>query len=390
MKEISAVIIGKNYSTTLGLVEAIGRAGYCCGVVKPVKEIPRFATPEQKSQYVVRCEYAVMNDEEDILEKALSFRQKSRKIALIPSDDFSASLLDRKLDSLSESFYVPNVREKAGELTALMDKYTQKQLALSSGVDAAACFSVEVSDGKVTIPEGIIYPCFTKPQASIGLSKSYIRKCDDREALIRHLTMIGRQQPCTILVEEAIDVENEYTVPGVCVGSKAVIPALLKKHKIGSGKHKGVTIRGEVQSSARYQTLTEQLCRFIESLGLTGIFDIELLESKGRFYLNEINLRYSAAGYAVTAAGVNLPGLYLDYLFGKKITPEQLKRDGMIFVSEKAELEDFEAGYSTFRNYLRSVKNADIRFMTGINDPPAEAAFKKIVWKTAAKRLLKR
>lgn len=390
MKEISAVIIGKNYSTTLGLVEALGQAGYFCGVVKPVNVVPRFATPEQKSQYVVRCEYAVMDNEEDILKKALSFRENGRKIALIPSDDFSASLLDRKLDSLSESFYVPNVRERAGELTALMDKYTQKRLAVSNGIAAAACFSVEVSDGKIDLPEGIIYPCFTKPQASIGLSKSYIRKCGDREELVRHLLKIGREHTCTILVEEAIDVENEYTVPGVCVGAKAVIPALLKKLKIGSGKHKGVTVRGEVQSSARYRNLTEQLCRFIESLGMTGIFDIELLESKGRFYLNEINLRYSAAGYAVTAAGANLPGLYLDFLLGKATAPVQLKHDGQIFVSEKAELEDFEAGYSTFGNYRRSVKDADIRFMTGNGDAPAEAAFHKIVWKTAAKRLLRR
>lgn len=388
MKTIHAVIIGKNYSTSLGLIDALGERGYNCAVIKLVKGQPKLKTPEICSKYVVSFEYAKPYDE-DVLRKIHLFHA-DEKIALIPSDDYSASLLDRYFDELSRDFFVPNIKSDAGVLTAFMDKYVQKEKAREFGIQTAKFVSVNVEAGDIVMPQTITYPCYTKPQKSIGLPKSYIRKCNTADELLSLLQEIGREQSCRILVEEAIEVEHEYTVPGVSLGGNVVIPALLKKEGICSGSHKGVTTRGEVIPARIHQETVDRICEFISSIGIEGIFDIELFESNGVFYLNEINLRYSAAGYAVTAAGVNLPGIYMDFLLGKEIKYDPIEKNGLVFVSEKAELEDYMGGYSTWREYRISTRKADIHFMTGNGDYPAQISFRRIVFNSIIRKMINR
>ena len=73
MKQIDIVIIGQNYCTSLGLIQAAGEAGYGVGVVHisahPVKRRPL----ETKSKYVV--DYMIVSnrtDEQQVLSLLIS------------------------------------------------------------------------------------------------------------------------------------------------------------------------------------------------------------------------------------------------------------------------------------------------------------------------------
>lgn len=389
MDKIDAIIIGKNYSTSLGIIESLGKAGYRCAVIKLINRKPRYKTPELISKYVVKYEYAKDLDDADIISRLRKYVERS-KIALFPSDDYSASLLDRYYDELCSDFFVPNMNLKSGELSAFMDKQYQKKTAKQYGIRVAKCWSIDLSIDRIQFADDIIYPCFTKPLSSIGLPKTFIKKCFSKEDLMSQLNTIKKQRTCKILIEEAIEVEEEYTIPGAVFGGKAYIPALLRKIKIGSGAHKGVTAIGQVLSFSHYSELNRDLCRFIESMGLTGLFDIELLESKGQFYLNEVNLRNSAAGYAVTAAGVNLPGMYIDNLLGRDNMQSETIIDGIIFMNQKAELDDYEAGYCSWKEVKNETRNADIKFISGINDLPSELMFYILCMKTRVTKEIKR
>lgn len=391
MKDVEVVIIGKNYSTSLGLIKAIGQAGYKCGIIKLVRNNYYTCTPELKSKYIHSFCYATDLNDQDVLKKILKYRVMGKKIVLIPADDYSSSLLDRQFNILTKFFYIPNVLQTQGLVTKYMDKYLQKETARQCGINTANFWKIEIQpNNEIVIPQDIKYPCFTKPLKSIGAPKTYIKKCINSKELKKHLNFIKESAPIEILIEEAIEVEEEYTLPGLAIGGNVYIPALLKKKEIGSGKHKGVTIIGEVIDGSNYLKLRNQLCELIRNIGFTGIFDIELLEENGKFYLNEINMRYSAAGFAVTAAGVNLPGMYIDYLIGKEISVRKYIKSNLTFISEKAKLEDFEAGYSGWRDYKKSMRKADIHFIKDDSNFSSMVAFELLKLKTILRRLLKK
>lgn len=388
MKNVDVIIIGKNYSTSLGIIKALGEFGYGCAVIKLANQKPIIETPEVKSKYVVSYTYANDLNDQNVLEAINQYRGLKKKV-IIPSDDYAASLLDRYYKELYEDFYIPNMGEVAGNLSSFMDKQKQKELAAEMGMRVTKCWSVDVKDAFFQLPKGIIYPCFTKPQKSIGAPKTFIKKCDNEKDLKEQLKIVSQEYPCRVLIEEAVVVENEYTVPGICLAGTVIIPAFLRKVKTGSGKHKGVTAIGVIEDAKKHSEVVEKLKKMVATTNMTGIFDIELLESCGEFFLNEVNLRYGAAGYAVTAMGINLPRVYVDYLYGRESTFTNSIEDGKVFVSEKAELDDYEAGFCSWKEYKNEIKRADIRFMYGKGDVPSKGAFKLLELKTRLKKRLK-
>ena len=99
---------------------------------------------------------------------------------------------------------------------------------------------------------------------------------------------------------------------------------------------------GRILPCSDFQPLVDDLIKFVNSLGYEGLYDVDLIESvNGKMYFVEINMRFGASGYAVTKCGVNLPGMYADYMLtgkpldmGCKVTP------GKTFVSEKVLIEE--------------------------------------------------
>lgn len=393
MKQVDLVVIGQNYSTSLGLIQAAGEAGYSVGAIHYSAHQVTHSPLEFKSRYVIRHFIANRRNEQDLLEILMrQFKGGAKKSVLLPSDDNSAAFIDKNITVLKKCFHVPAIKNVSDETTQNMDKSFQLNKAIEAGLPTAQSWSVFL-DGKspIIVPEGVSFPCITKPLRSIGSSKSFIRRCNNINDLQKVLEEINRSKPSPILLQELINIDTEYTVPVLAMGEEILVPAFLRKTRIGSRTHKGVTIAGTVISSSLFSNIVGGIKRLIKELGLQGIFDVELLKSGDTIYFNEINLRYGAAGYALTRAGINMPALWIEYCLGRQPKVDKLTFvDGLSFVSDKAAIEDYQAGYLNWKDYRRITSSADFRFLVNNPDTPVRRGFRLIEIKAFLSRLLMR
>lgn len=377
-KCLPIVVIGQNYCTSLGVIKALGEAGYRVEVGKRVIGKHNFRTPEMKSKYVDKAIFLQTGPDTKMINTIVQhFAVSDGKKILIPADDFCVALIDRHLNELSQYFMLPHVKHEQGAASRLMDKSAQNAWAKKCGIKVANSVIIKVSQKEaVVIPENTPYPCMTKPIESVGHPKSYIRKCANCDELTAHISRVAQEQECSLLVEQFIEIEKEYTIPGVAIGNTVIIPAAIEKFRTGDGHHKGVTISGVVKNSDVLGGIVGKLKSFVGKTGFQGIFDIELLQSKDGLFFNEINLRNGAAGYSLTKSGVNLPAVYVDYLMGYERAQSIAQfTSGRTFVNEKAALENFGEGFSTFRTLIKTITDADIKFILCSNDIKASLNF---------------
>lgn len=383
------LIIGRNYTSRLGMIRAVGMAGYDVVVIKTngrnSKDIDAY------SKYVKAYLYAREPDRNKLLEVLMSLKSEKDKNIIIPVDDYAASTIDDNIDLLKDYFLFPNINMTTGAINKLMDKDYQKALARRSGLNVAEGWTIEVKGGKYELPKDIKYPCFPKPQISFMGNKRCMKRCDTKQELKTVLDEVAAVRDCPILIEQYINIEQEYGVLGFCNKGKSCLPGIIEKKMIGNGGHKGVTKLGVVTPLEERPDLMQKLHNFLEETQLTGLCDMDLYESDGIFYFNELNLRFGAFGYSILCAGANLPNYLVRTLQGDSIDFESLEiRDRTICLSEKVNFEDYLSGYYGWREYKRINGLADYRFLYSHDDPiPYKVFLRKSVWKIF-KRIVKK
>ena len=363
------IVMGKNYSTSLGVIRALGTAGYKCIAVQVSRKKQKIKTPELFSRYVEKYYLAFGDCEKEVLQILDTLSDGGRKL-IIPIDDYSAYILDRHYDSLAGRFFLPSVNQTGGALIELMKKDRQKEIAAGSDIRCAKSFILNRNGQKqFELTPGLPFPCFVKPNISAVTNKNSIQRCDSPEELKSVLDSVSAGVS-SVLAEEFLEITNEYVICGLSLGGyKVIIPGMIKKTKVGEGSLKGITAKGIPVHGKQYSELLKQLEGMISDIHLTGLFDIEIIESGGQFYFNELNLRNGAAGYAYTANGVNLPAIYADYVIhGTEVPNECLIKSENDFVSEKVEMDSFAGRHISFREMLRDIRSAKVRFIKVSSD----------------------
>lgn len=380
MQKMKAVILGRNYTSLLGMIRAVGSAGLEVNVVRTVRKLPsawKRKTLEAKSKYVNKYLYSIEPDREGLANLLLKeFSNENEKVILIPTDDFVASAIDMKQEILKKNFLFPNINYTSGAVVNLMDKGIQKKLASVVGLPTAKSWKTEIKNGKYELPRGIEYPCFTKPEISFLGDKTQMKKCDSKEELIQFMNHLAKKKDCPILIEQYIEIEKEYGVLGICDHGESIIPGVIHKLKTGSGAHKGVTLLGEIAPIKNIEETALKIEKLMKQTGFTGLFDIDLYESNGILYFNELNLRFGAFGYAGMCAGVNLPKILIMVLLEQDYSKEKVSIEKKIkCISEKVNVEDFGAGYISWSEYKKLNAQADFRFIKSKDDPNPYRAF---------------
>lgn len=385
------VVIGRNYTSRLGMIRAVGMAGYEVIVIK-TNGMPDSKDIDAYSKYVNKYLYAREPDRKALVKLLLSLKSDKNKTILIPVDDYAASTIDEYTNQLKD-FFFPNIEMKQGAINQLMDKNYQKELARKAGLNVAESWITNVEDGKISIPEGIAYPVFPKPQISYRGSKNCMRRCDDKHQLETLLNNYAvSQRNCPILLEEYHEITNEYALLGFSDGNDVFFPAVIHMLESGSGSHHGVTLLGKVLSPEIFIQFLNQLKVFVRELHFTGLLDIDFYESEGILYFNEMNLRFGASGFAITDSGINLPHMFVKYLLGEKSTKQDLKKKDSIFVNEKVAYDDYMNGYISKSDYKRYIESADICFIrSDVDDSPYRTFLsEKFSYKLQLKRLIRR
>lgn len=371
MKDL-VIVLGKNYSTSLGIIRALGQKGYTIDLyyVTDVKGASRIAA---SSRYLRRTIEHIGRTDEAIIDELLAeYWDRDTRYVLMPTDDYSSSLIDRFRDRLKGHFFLPFVENDApGSIMGLMNKAFQQKAAASFGLDTAKTFEVYLpSDGDIVIPEGVVFPCIVKPEISARGFKTEIAKCGDRKSLGSRLSVMrDRMSDRTVLVQEFLNIVEEYAISGACVDQDVIMPALIKKIEVG--RHEtGVTILGRISAFDEIGEIKGRLEEMMKSFHYTGLWDIDLFRDKDRIYFGEINFRSSGIGYSVIKAGADLPDLIVKALLGEDYSSVSRKaEEGLLFFYDKTGWEDVVFGDRTMAEVAELKSRADFSLIDVSDDP---------------------
>lgn len=360
-----AIVMGRNYASRLGMVRAAGMAG--CDVVVVQTQLPWMKdTPiDTYSKYVLETKISREPDADRLVETLMAYKGCRQDIILLPTDDWTAYVVDTNLDTLDPHFHCPHVNHRQGAMLQVMDKLNQKELARSSGAQVAEGWLCRYTEKGYDIPEGVVYPCFTKPvECYTGALKPYLRRCDTRGQLEEVLSFAKKYKK-DILAEEYHAISKEYAVLGVSFGDSCIIPAFILLDK----EREGVAATGRVCPISQLPGMAEVLGRFMRKTQLTGLFDIDLYESEGKVFFNELNSRFGASGFAVTKGVANLPEVFIRHLMGEETALTVTDFPVQTFANEKVCLDMLYASIINYWQYKRSLRKADIRFIKQDDDP---------------------
>lgn len=385
------IVIGRNYSSRLGMIRAVGMAGYDVIVIK-TNGLPDSKDIDAYSKYVKEYHYAKEPNRDELISVLLTLKSDKNKTIIIPVDDYAASTIDDNIDLLKDSFLFPNINMEQGAINRLMDKNLQKELARQAGLNVAKGWVLNIMNHTYTLPSDIIYPVFPKPQISFKGNKRCMRKCNDETELRKVLDEIASQRDCPMLLEQYIEIDKEYALLGVSNGVDVIIPAKIQMLESGKGPHRGVTLQGQISPIKTDDVYLDHLKQFIHCLHFSGLFDIDLYESKGIMYFNELNLRFGASGYAVTATGINLPQFFLESLKGGCRNLNNMRVKECLFVNEKVACDDYNNGYISISDYKEKISQSNICFIKSIEDngPYEEFMSRNFSYKRRLKRVIKK
>lgn len=384
------VVIGRNYTSRLGMIRAVGLAGYDVTVIK-TNGLPGSKDIDAYSKYVKEYLYAKEPNRDELISVLLTLKSTKGKVVIIPVDDFAASTIDDNLELLKDDFLFPNINMEQGAINRLMDKDYQKRLARQAGLNVADGWIVDIKDHIYTLPSNIVYPVFPKPQISFKGNKRCMRRCGNEVELRAILDDVASQRDCPMLLERYIKIDKEYALLGVSNGEEVVIPAMIQMLESGKGPHHGVTLRGRISSPYPHDEYIKQLIEFVHGLHFHGLFDIDIYESEGVFYFNELNLRFGASGYAITASGINLPEDFLDSIKGIRWNLPDLPVKESYFVNEKVAYDDYSNGYLSLTDYNERLSHSLIRFIKSVEDNGPYEVFmsRNFTFKRRIKRKIK-
>lgn len=380
------IVIGRNYSSNLCMTRSIGQAGYEVEVLRIFDKKPRrinlfsHLKPDAYSKYVTAYHVCTCNKNTNIVaDTLLSLASASKKTLLIPTDDFAADAIDAHYKLLKKHFLLPNIQDSENGISNLMCKEYQKELAKKAGLPVADSCLIRTEHGAFSIPDTINYPCFIKPNVSKNSIKTIMRKCDTKEELEQAMRTYSKEKDIEILVEDYIEIANEYSLLGLSTSNKVLAPGFFQVEEGGNTNSRGVTLTGRTLSCLSKQETISKCIEFVKVLKYEGLFDIDLIESTdGTLYFAEINLRFGASGYAFTESGINLPEMFADYMFFHK-EPKNIcvSKNNLLFLSEKMLLEEYATNQRSFSTVKKHMQDADICFIKNAQDSKPYKHFRR-------------
>lgn len=393
------VVVGHGYTSRLGVIRALGRAGYEVivvvitgynkdGTLNTTKPIDCY------SKYVSRVLYSPSDREKLIGLLLEQCADPDQKVVLFADSDFSEAAVDLNQERLNDHFLFSHINYAPGAVVGWMDKVKQKKVAKELGLDVAEGWVIDVKNGQYTIPDELRYPCFPKPLATIQGGKGGLKRCDNEQQLQDVIQLLIKRNPnITVLVEDFKKIDTEHALMGFTNGKVVIVPGIIKTISLANGGHFGVAKQGKILPVKGYEDLVRKFKQFVLMTGFYGIFDIDFYESEGRYYFCEMNFRYGGSGYAYTAMGVNLPDMFVRSLTGQSIQGMQQQiQNEAVFINERMCKDDWMSNYISTWEFLRLMKTADISFIKDEEDKKPQCVFYRGLWdlKQNTKRIIKK
>lgn len=395
------VVIGHGFTSRLSVIRSVAAIGcdvtviVMAGYKRDGKTLDTKKPIDCYSKYVSQVYYCKRNDGEGLINLLLDkCVDASQKPILIPDTDHTAATIDMNQEKLKDYFLFPHINHQPGAVEHWMDKVNQKELAQQLGLNVASSTVIDIVNGKYEIPDGINYPCYSKPLSTFVAGKGGMRRCDNAKELASALDFVVKYRTpnAKILVEDYKEIETEYATLGFSDGTNVVIPGILQILTV-SKQNRGIARQGKVMPVDGFETEIEKFKKLVVTIGFVGIFDIDFYKSDGVIYFCELNLRFGGSGYAFTKMGVNLPAMLVRHLRGESIEDmKQVITGSATYTNERMLMDDFSQGCLSLKEY-NACKKSDICFVKDDGDPKPQKMYQKAIRvikiKWCAKRIAK-
>ena len=300
MSSYKAIIIGDSFNNTLGLIRSLGESR----VSQTLILIGGDRLFVSRSRYLRKDNVYRIDTVEECLPLLQQLADNSNRQVIICTNDRAATFVDENEEQLSQWYITPMSGRHLGRF---MNKKMQCELALECGFDVP--MSVVYKRGE-PLPENVTYPILLKPLISIDGEKSDIHIC--RNSCELHSALDSDSHCDAFILQEYIEKEYEINMIGVSTDRGIVLPGGIRKIRHYPTIYSPCSF-GIFQPVEKFNFDTSVVQRFIDKVGYRGPFSVELLHKGNRNYFMEVNFRHDGLAYAATAAGVNLPGIYMQF-----------------------------------------------------------------------------
>ncbi len=364
------IVIGNSFATRLGVIRSVGEIG--CEVIVIAIAYYKVPNPPKPidcySKYVKEVIFFDRKYGREGLVQLLLERctDKNQKLIIIPTSDFSAVAIDNEI--IKKHFLTPFINNSISSIEYWMNKANQKTVAIQIGLNVASSTIIEKKKDVFIVPDTVNYPCFTKPLSSLGGGKKCLRMCRDKSELQDVLILADKSGINKILVEDYLDIDEEYAVLGFSNGNDVIIPGVIKFVR-ESQSYKGVAMVGEVLPADDLKEIIDKFICFIRQIGLVGLFDIDFFRCQGDFFFGELNVRIGGSGTAIAKMGVNLPAMFVKSMFGEGIDGMKSEiNTSSTFVNERMCIDDWLSGKISTLSLHHIIRSADIHFIKDNKD----------------------
>lgn len=293
------IVFGGNHHNTLGVIRSLGQKG--------ISTILILVDDDDRQSYVSKSKYIAEVHKYPSYESGVKYLADlvpslKEKLVVICCSDGAASAVDMHYDVLASSFYIPNCA-KRGEISRLMSKEVLADEAKNAGLAVPQTW---LSENGV-IPDGVTFPCILKPLYSKDGRKEDISVCRD----LVELTNYFQNEHCNRLqIQAFVEKDFEYQLIGCSIrgGGQVIIPGVSKVIRPSKTSNTGFLLYDRLDNTYPIQRVKDMLSK----MKYSGLFSAEFLRDKeGKDYFMEVNFRNDGNAIAVTAAGVNLPFLWV-------------------------------------------------------------------------------
>lgn len=322
------IVIGGNHYNTLWTIRSLGFMG-CCPYLIVISEGHSFVAQSKfvKRSWIVRSECQIL----DVLRG--NFKTEELPPVIITTSDPCVELIDQNYSWLSERFILPNIDNRANQISYWMDKNIMLKAARQAGFSIPAVWHISLDKGvsdENNIPADIMFPCILKPLKSSRGTKYDFNICNNKEELIEAFHKVEKHTS-EIILQEYLEPDFEISFIAAILpnAKKNIIPGVQYKLKTCQAiQSLGMPTFSCVKPGLEPYVDISVVNKFFEIIKYSGVYSIEFLISNRKAYFLEVNLRTDSDMFIYTAAGVNLPFLWVMDVTGNDISglPQQVER----------------------------------------------------------------
>ncbi len=386
-----AMILGANYFIGLGVIRRLGR-----------KNVPVVAVDYDENAYGFRSKYIseklltpnYREDEQSFLDVIIEYAKKQKeKPVLLPCADPYVEVLDANREVLAEYFLFPTM--PAGLQTSLLEKIPLAKHCREHGVLIPETIAREEENFFERVEAEIGYPHIIKPVVSYDFVKKFRHKMfyvNNRKELESYIAKAD-EAGLAVFVQRIIKGfdDHMYTYDAFLnQEGKVTHWATCRKHR-----QFPINFGASVYTEQKVVPELDQIGRpFLEAVGYRGFAEIEFKKDadNGKFYLIEINARYTTLDVLIDKCGINMPYVTYRELIGKPLEPAHLTKDSgryfLYFYEDLLAVREYVrqgqlTRWAVFKSYFHKKAHAIWDF----HDQAPFWAFAKMVMKKVRKKM---